>query len=163
VGITEAPQVMYHKIYALPDDLVENWTLLLTDLPTADIQVWKEKIQLDGAQINGWKAWLAGEIVRQYHGEAAAKDAAERESAVHRGDALPEDTPEFRPAADIANLLDLLVACNAVPSRGEGKKLLQNGGVQIDGEKASDPVQSLPETDFVLRAGKRKYWKILRS
>ena len=163
VGITEAPQVMYHKIYALPDDLVENWTLLLTDLSVAEIAAWKAKIQLDGAQINGWKAWLAGEIVRHYHGEAAAKDAAEREAAVHRGDALPEDTPEFRPAAEIANLLDLLVACNAVPSRGEGKKLLQNGGVQIDGDKASDPAQSLPNTDFVLRAGKRKYWKILRS
>jgi tyrosyl-tRNA synthetase len=162
VGISEPAQVMYHKIYSIPDDLTESWTTLLTDLPETDIEAWKNKVGADGAQINAWKAWLAGEIVRQYHGPEAAKEAADREAAVHRGDALPEDTPEFRPDADVANLLDLLAVCGAVPSRGEGKKLLQNGGVQIDGAKVTDPGMALPLTDFVLRAGKRKFWKIIR-
>jgi len=163
VGITEPPQVMFHKIYALPDALVESWTTLLTDLPLDEIARRKERVSVDGAAVNEWKSWLAHEIVRQYHGEAEADAAREREAAVHRGEALPDDTPEFAVPAECQNLLDLLSACGAVPSRGEGKKLLQNGGVQIDGAKVSDPAASIPATDFVLRAGKRRFWKVRRS
>jgi len=163
VGITEAPQVMYHKIYSIPDDLVENWTTLLTDMPLAAIEDKKRQAPLDGVAINEWKAWLAREIVRQYHGEAEADAAAQREAAVHRGDALPDDTPEFVLSAEVANLLDLLVACGAVPSRGEGKKLLQNGGVQIDGEKVVDASLLPTATEFVVRAGKRRFWKVRRA
>lgn len=162
VGVNEAPQVMYHKLYSLPDSQCESYSMLLTDMPVAEIEAWKAMVRTDGSAINAWKAWLAREIVRQYHGDAEADAAAEREAAVHRGDALPDDTPEFVTPADCANILDLLVACGAVPSRGEGKKLLQNGGVQIDGQKVSDAARSLPAAGFVLRAGKRRFWKILR-
>lgn len=160
VGISEPPQVMYHKIYSIPDDLVEGWTTLLTDLPVAEIAQWKAKVVANGSEINAWKAWLASEIVGQYHGPEAAREAAERESAVHRGDALPDDTPAVAREPAWSNLLDLLVGCGAVPSRGEGKKLLQNGGVQVDGAKVVDGNQELPSGEFVLRAGKRKYWKV---
>jgi tyrosyl-tRNA synthetase len=160
VGITEPPQVMYHKVYSIADSQVENWTLLLTDLPLAEIAGWKSKTQTDPTAINAWKAWLAGEIVRQYHGADASREAAEREAAVHRGDALPDDTPELDRDPAWTNVLDLLVAAGAVPSRGEGKKLLQNGGVQIDGNKVEDPGTPLPPNPFVLKAGKRKFWKI---
>lgn len=160
VGITEAAQVMYHKIYSIPDALVESWTTLLTDLPHGAIQERKARWEQDPSSINEWKSWLAADIVRQYHGQAEAEAASQREAAVHRGDALPDDTPAFTRSGEIANLLDLLVACGAVPSRGEGKKLLQNGGVQIDGEKVLDANASLPAGEFALRAGKRRFWKV---
>ncbi|MBK8801791.1 MAG: tyrosine--tRNA ligase [Fibrobacteres bacterium] len=159
VGITEAPQVMYHKIYSIPDPQVADWTTLLTDMPLTEIDSRKASLVSDPSSINAWKAWLAHEIVRQYHGLEAADQAREREAAVHRGEALPDDTPMVS-RGSTANLLDLLVEVGAVPSRGEGKKLLQNGGVQIDGEKVSDPGQALPAGEFVLRAGKRKFWKV---
>lgn len=162
VGITEAPQVMFHKLYSLPDSLCESYTTLLTDMALSEISERKARVAADGSAVNDWKSWLAHDIVRQYHGLAEADAAREREAAVHRGEALPDDTPEFPVPSDCANLLDLLVACGAVASRGEGKKLLQNGGVQIDGAKVSDPALALPMTDFVLRAGKRRYWKVRR-
>jgi tyrosyl-tRNA synthetase len=157
VGITEAPQVMYHKIYSLPDSQCESYTTLLTDLPLAEIAGWKERVAVDGAQIRAWKAWLAGEIVRQYHGDAAAKDAAEREAAVHRGDALPEDTPTVALEAGLS-VVDALVAVGAVTSKGEGRKLIQNGGVSLSGEKVSDPQALIGAGEWVLKAGKRKFW-----
>jgi len=160
VGITEPPQVMYHKVYSIPDSQVENWTTLLTDLPLTEIADWKDRVALHGPAINSWKGWLASEIVRQYHGEAAALEAATLESAVHRGDALPEDTPEMARDPAWTGILDLLVAVGAVPSRGEAKKLVQNGGVQVDGEKVADIAAALPARAFVLKAGKRKFWKI---
>jgi tyrosyl-tRNA synthetase len=160
VGIAEPPQVMYHKVYSIPDSQVENWCTLLTDLPLTEIAAWKDRVLADGSAINAWKAWLAGEIVRQYHGDAAASQAATLEAAVHRGDALPDDTPEVSRDAAWANVLDLLVAVGAVPSRGEAKKLVQNGGVQVDGEKVSDIAAVLPAGVFVLKAGKRKFWKV---
>jgi len=159
VGITEPAQVMYHKVYSLPDSQCESWTTLLTDLPVAEIEGWKARVAQDGAQIRAWKAWLAGEIVRQYHGEAASKEAAEREAAVHRGDALPEDTPTVELAAGIA-VIDALVSVGAVASKGEGRKLIQNGGVSVDGEKVSDPQGLLEAGERVLKAGKRKFWKL---
>jgi tyrosyl-tRNA synthetase len=160
VGITEPPQVMYHKVYSIPDSQVENWTTLLTDLPLTEIDDWKDRIAGYGAAINSWKAWLAAEIVRQYHGEQASLEASELEAAVHRGYALPDDTAEVARDGHWANVLDLLVAVGAVPSRGEAKKLVQNGGVQMDGEKVSDIAAPLPTDAFVLKAGKRKFWKI---
>lgn len=160
VGITEPPQVMFHKVYSLPDGQCESWTTLLTDLPLSEIAAWKSRVAADGTAIREWKAWLAADIVRQYHGPAEAEAAAAREAAVHRGDALPDDTPEFSRTPEIANVLDLLVACGAVLSRGEGKKLLQNGGVQVGGEKVVDPNASLPTSGFALRAGKRRFWKV---
>jgi tyrosyl-tRNA synthetase len=160
VGITEPAQVMYHKIYSLPDSQCESYTTLLTDLPLADIEAWKARTAQDGGAIKLWKAWLAGEIVRQYHGEEAAKEAAEREAAVHRGDALPEDTPTVEVAADTA-VIDCLVSVGAVTSKGEGRKLIQNGGVSLDGEKIIDPQQAIGAGEHVLKAGKRKFWKLL--
>ena len=160
VGITEPAQVMYHKIYSLPDSQCESYTTLLTDLPLTEIDAWKARTAQDGAQIRAWKAWLAGEIVRQYHGEAAAKEAAEREAAVHRGDALPEDTA----TADVAagtTVLDCLVNVAAVASKGEGRKLIQNGGVSLNGEKITDPQQILGAGEHILKAGKRKFWKLV--
>jgi tyrosyl-tRNA synthetase len=159
VGITEAPQVMYHKIYSIPDTQCESWTTLLTDLPLAQIEDWKARVTQDGAAIRQWKAWLAGEIVRQYHGEAASKDAAEREAAVHRGDALPEDTPTVELAAGIS-VVDALVAVGAVASKGEGRKLIQNGGVSLSGDKVSDPQVPIGAGEWVLKAGKRKFWTL---
>jgi tyrosyl-tRNA synthetase len=160
VGITEPPQVMYHKVYSIADSQVESWTLLLTDLPVAEIEAWKESVASDGTRINAWKAWLAGDIVRQYHGETAAFEAAQREAAVHRGDALPDDTPELARDPSWTGILDLLVAAGAVSSRGEAKKLVQNGGVQIDNAKVADIAAPIPEEAFVLKAGKRRFWKV---
>jgi len=160
VGITEPPQVMYHKVYSIPDSQVENWTTLLTDMPLTEIADWKDRVSSYGAAINAWKGWLAGEIVRQYHGETASLEASELEAAVHRGYALPDDTTEVARDATWVNFLDLLVAVGAVPSRGEAKKLVQNGGVQVDGAKVADIAASLPAEAFVLKAGKRKFWKI---
>lgn len=159
VGITEPAQVMFHKIYSLPDSQCESYTTLLTDLPVAEIEGWKARVAQDGAQIRAWKAWLAGEIVRQYHGEAASKEAAEREAAVHRGEALPEDTPTVELAAGLA-VIDVLVSVGAVSSKGEGRKLVLNGGVSVDGEKVSDPQQRLEAGECILKAGKRKFWKL---
>jgi tyrosyl-tRNA synthetase len=162
VGIAEAPQVMYHKVYSLPDSQCESWTMLLTDLPLAEIEGWKARTATEGGAIREWKAWLAGEIVRQYHGETASKEAAEREAAVHRGEALPEDTPTVELAAGIS-VIDCLVAVGAVASKGEGRKLVQNGGVSIDGAKVVDP-QAVPEAgERVLKAGKRRFWKLRLS
>jgi tyrosyl-tRNA synthetase len=160
VGLNEPPQVMYHKLYSLPDSQCESYSTLLTDLPISDIEAWKTRIAGDGSSVNAWKAWLAGEVVRQYYGETAAKEAAEREAAVHRGEALPEDTPTVEIAGAVT-VLEALVAVGAVPSKGEGRKLVANGGVSLDGQKMSDAAAPIPAGEHVLKAGKRRFWKIV--
>jgi len=160
VGLNELPQVMYHKLYSLPDSQCESYSTLLTDLPISDIEAWKNKVREDGSTVNAWKAWLAGDVVRQYYGEETAKEAAEREAAVHRGEALPEDTPTVE-LSGAQTILEALVAVAAVASKGEGRKLIQNGGVSLDGQKVSEATMPVPAGEHVLKAGKRRFWKIV--
>jgi len=177
VGITEPPQVMYHKIYSIPDPQVADWTILLTDMPMAEIASRKAALESDPASINAWKAWLAHEIVRQYHGLDAADQAREREAAVHRGEELPDDTI-FLEALDpsVINFLNgsdsvdnsfayLLLLIGAFTSKGEAKKMIQNGGVSLNGTKVLDPATEVRRLmvrgqRHILKVGKRKVWAI---
>ncbi len=160
IGVSEPPQVMYHKLYSLADSLCESYSTLLTLLPLPEIEAWKAKTAADGAAVNAWKAWLAGEVVSQYYGAGAAKEAAEREAAVHAGTALPDDTPTVSLAAAI-RVVDALVELKAVASKGEGKKLVLNGGVSLDGQKVSDAMMEITAGEHILKAGKRRFWKLL--
>lgn len=160
VGITEAPQVMYHKIYSLPDHLVENWTILLTDLAPLGIAEWKKQIENKEKHINEWKKWLALEIVSQYHSKEIANNALKLETSIHLGEVSHEDIREHISAPDIS-ILSLLIECGAVGSKSNAKKLIMNKGVRIDGNIIEEICIKIPKHDFILRTSKRDYLKII--
>jgi tyrosyl-tRNA synthetase len=163
VGINESPQTMYHKIYNIPDALIENWYELLTDKPLEDIKTMVAGIESGSVNPSQTKIDLALEIVSQYYGEAAAQEAQTAEKKIHSGNAIPEDAPEFQfPAGDMG-LLELLLAVKAFGSKGEAKRMIQNGGVKFNGDKVSDPgstVVVVEGMELVIQAGKRKFFKV---
>jgi tyrosyl-tRNA synthetase len=158
VGINEPADIMYHKIYNIADSLTQSWFELLTDVPKSEFEELVKKDILHA------KHTLAINIVSQYHGSAAATEAAEKEKAVHSGAALPSDTPIVKVAAGKHNVLDLLVAIGAFASKGEARRMIQNSGVKIGGEIAANPNDEIAVNgEIVVQVGKRKFYKVEKN
>jgi len=163
VGVSEPADVMYHKVYSIADTLIQNWFELLTDIPVDEISAMMADISSGKLHPNEAKHRLALDIVTQYHGAEAAALAAERERAVHSGNALPSDAVPCAIEAGTHKLLDFLVAIGAFPSKGEARRMVQNGGVKLQGEKVSDPNGDLTiqgSDQLVVQVGKRNFFKV---
>ncbi len=162
IGLNEAPQSMYHKLYALPDALVRSYFELLTDVPLAEVKGDVEAVAAGTLHPNAWKEKLARNIVSQYHGNDAAEKAAHEEKRIHSGEALPENIPELRMAAGEYGLLDLMCQGGLCKSNSEARRLVENGGVQFDGVKIVDPKMrvGIGET-HIMRAGKRAFLRLI--
>jgi len=162
IGINEVPDVMYHKVYSIPDALLGDWFTLLTDLPRVEIEDLMAEVVSGRLHPNEAKHKLALDIVTQYHGAQAAQEAADRERAVHSGDAIPGDAVDAVIAAGSHKAIDLLVSIGAFPSKGEARRMIQNGGVKIAGEKLADGNADVQISADVLlvQVGKRNFFKV---
>lgn len=165
IGIAEPPSEMYGKTLSIPDDLIYRWAVLATDIPTDELPRWKTYAEENPRDAKHDLAW---QIVKLYHGEAAAKEArAHFERTVIRG-AAPKDLDEIRPeptmGATKIGLLDLMRQLGFAQSNGEARRLIKQNAVSIDGDKVKDALLEIDLADsapFVLKAGKRKYARIV--
>ena len=163
VGLNEPADVMYHKIYSLADNLIENWFELLTEVPVAEIKTMVADIAAGKVNPNDAKHRLAIDIVTQYNGADAAARAAEQENAIHSGNAIPSDAKECNVPAGLYKVADLLVAIKAFASKGEARRMVQNGGVKIGGEKVADAQKDISLTGgdkLLVQVGKRNFFKV---
>ena len=158
VGVNESADVMFHKIYNIADSLAESWFELLTVKPKAEYDELLKKDILQAKRI------LALDVVSQYHGSAAAEEAVEREKAIHSGNELPSDTSVIKLSLGNYNLLDLLVSIGAFASKGEARRMIQNNGVKINGNAATNPNEEISvgaATEIIVKVGKRKFYKVI--
>lgn len=163
VGLNEPADVMYHKIYSLADNLIENWFELLTEVPVAEIKTMVADIAAGKMNPNEAKHRLAIDIVTQYYGAEAAEDAAAKEREVHSGNAIPSDAKECSVPAGSYKVADLLVAIKAFASKGEARRMVQNGGVKIGGEKVADAMADIAiagSDKLLVQVGKRNFFKV---
>lgn len=131
VGLNEPADVMYHKIYSLADSLIENWFELLTEVPLEEVRQMTLAIANGKMNPNEAKHRLAIDIVTQYYGAEVAEAAAQKEREVHSGSAIPGDAKEVSLASGEKQVLDLLVEIGAFKSKGEARRMVQNGGVKL--------------------------------
>ncbi len=161
IGVNEHPQSMFHKLYSLPDDLIESYFQLLTDIPLNEIADKLQAIKTGTLNPNQMKEELAKNIVTQYHGAEAAEQAAVQEKKIHSGEVIPEDIPEIVVNAGEHWLPDLLAKTGLVKSNSEGRRLIQNGGISFDGEKIVDPKANVTVSgEHILKSGKRSFFKV---
>ena len=162
IGVSEEPQSMYHKLYALPDHLMSSYFELLTDIPLEEIQTKLADVAAGKVNPNFLKAELATNIVTQYHGIEAADKAAQQERKIHSGEALPENIPELKIAQGEIWLPELLVLAGFAKSNGEGRRLIENGAVTFADQKITDPKAKLNITsEHILKCGKRNFVKLI--
>ncbi|NLA59089.1 MAG: tyrosine--tRNA ligase, partial [Firmicutes bacterium] len=143
IGINEPPYDMYGKTMSIPDELMMLYFELITDIPTAELQAMEQKMQRGELHPMEAKRRLAREIVTRFHSAEAAQEAEAEFDRVFKENQIPEDIPEVvLTREDLENgriwIVRLLVKAGLVKSNGEGRRLIQQSGVRINGEVVDD-------------------------
>lgn len=164
IGINEAPNDMYGKVLSIPDHLIYEYFELVTDVSTEDLPAIKSFAEKDPRNA---KHELALTITRMYHGDYAANAAREYFEQTIINKEIPENIPEFNlPTGEPNRLVALINHIGFAPSNGEARRLIQQGGVSLNGEVVSDTNAEIimeKETVLILKVGKRKYAKLISS
>lgn len=166
IGINEPPAEIYGKVMSIPDELMNTYYELATDLPMAEIQQLMQKLESGQAHPRDVKRKLAREIVTLYHGWQSASQAEEEFDRVFRQGELPEDIPSFHLEAEDYKegkvwIVRLLVRAGLVESNGEARRLIKSGAVRIDNVKQTDPDAELkPQAAMIVQIGKRRFARL---
>ena len=161
ISLTDSAKDMFGKLMSIPDTLITRYYSLLTDVPQSELVKMDEEIASNSINPRDIKMALAHMITEEYHGKEGADKAQEDFINVVSNKGIPEDIQSVKIDAE-KSILDLLVELSFVQSKGEAKRLIQGGGVKIDGEKISDMGFVVkPQMDVVLQAGKRKFAKLV--
>jgi tyrosyl-tRNA synthetase len=165
VGITEAPNEIFGKMMSIPDDLMWSYYELVTDRTPAEIAAFKKEVTEGKANPMDEKMHLAEEVTAGFHGEEAARKAAESFQRVFRDRQAPEEAPVRKvPLGPPKKLTALLVELQLVTSKSEAERLIKQGGVEIDGARVHDPRKDIDlskTAEFLLRAGKKKFMRVV--
>ena len=160
INITDEPKDMFGKIMSMTDDLIIKYMLLCTDMPLKAIDDIDKGLKA-GDNPRDAKMILAREIVDLYHGENSGIAAEQEFINIFKKGGLPDDMPEFKMSGE-RNIIDLLELCKLVESRADAKRLIAQGGVKIDNEKADDPGKIIHlKAGMIIQVGKRKFAKIV--
>jgi tyrosyl-tRNA synthetase len=167
VGITEPPNEIYGKIMSVSDPLMFRYYELLTDVTLSQIEDWQKEIREETLNPKDLKSRLAKTIVSDFWGEAEAEKAAQEFDLVFKQKEIPSDlTVHVVDPGKIAgsrevSIIDVLE--EILGSRGEGKRMVRQGGVYIDGSRIDDIERKLDfsiKNDYILKIGKRRFYKI---
>ena len=161
ISLTDSAKDMFGKLMSIPDTLITRYYSLLTDVSQEELVKMDKEIESASVNPRDIKMRLAHLITEEYHGKEGADKAQEEFINVVSNKGIPEDIESVKIESGV-NILDLLVNLGFVQSKGEAKRLIQGGGVKLDGEKVSDMTLVLtPEMNKVLQAGKRKFAKLV--
>ncbi|MCT9813194.1 tyrosine--tRNA ligase [Acidovorax sp. Be4] len=158
IGITEEANTMFAKVLSISDTLMWDWYTLLSFKSLAEIAVLKAEIA-GGRNPKDAKVMLAKEITARFH-SAAAADAAEQDFINRSKGGVPDEIPEVTLSGAPLGIGALLKQANLAPSTSEASRLIDGGGVRVDGAVISDRGLKLEAGTFVVQVGKRKFARV---
>jgi tyrosyl-tRNA synthetase len=167
VGITEPPSEIFGKIMSVSDPLMFRYYELLSDVSLSQIEDWRKEIREEVLNPKDLKSKLAKMIVADFWGEPEAENAAKEFDLVFKKKEIPTDlavhvvSAEKISASGEVDIIDVLEEILA--SRGEAKRMIRQGGIYIDGSRIEDIELKLnfsTKSDYVLKIGKRRFYKI---
>jgi tyrosyl-tRNA synthetase len=165
IGITEPPKEIYGKVMSISDELMLRYYELLSDVNLVSLQKIRDGVagKTGGAHPMESKKALAKELVARFHGQAQALRAEEEFIHQFKQKEIPDDVPLVHfPTSDPIWICRLLTESGLVGSNGEARRLIQQGGVKLDGEKVTDADREiLPQGEIVLQAGKRRFARVV--
>ncbi len=160
ISLLDSANDMFGKVMSVRDDLIMKYFILTTDVHESKFEEIEGLIARDPKTA---KMYLAEEVVSLYHGEEEAEKAKEEWEKVFSKKELPSEIEEIRIEAKSLSALDIIVSANLVTSKSEGRRLIEQGGLEIDGEKISDVNQILEiKNGMIIKAGKRRFAKIVK-
>ena len=158
IGITEDANTMFAKTLSISDDLMWDWYTLLSFKSLDEIAALKAEVEA-GRNPKDAKVMLAKEITARFH-SAAAADAAEQDFINRSKGGIPDDIPEVTLSGAPLGIGALLKQANLAPSTSEANRLIDGGGVRVDGAVISDRGLKLDAGTYVLQVGKRKFARV---
>ena len=166
IGINEPPQEIFGKVMSISDELMWRYYELCTNLPTDAIDTIRATVNTGETNPRDVKMDLARRIVADFHSETEAQRAQEEFIARFRNKQTPDDVEERIVAAGLFKLPKLLVELELAPSMAEARRLIEQGGVYVDGERRtqSDFEVTLDEDHPILiQVGKRRFVRVRRA
>ena len=164
IGISESPKDMYGKTLSIPDNLIYNYYELAADISNEELTDIRKQLNDTGVNPRDLKRKLARILVEMYHSKQSALEAEEEFDKIFIKKEIPDDIPEFKfnDGTSEIGILDLLTIVKFAPSKGEARRLIMQGGVSINGEKADDITAVVKlQKELILKVGKRKFIKII--
>lgn len=169
IGVTDEPADMFGKVMSIPDEIMVKYFRLASTVPVDQVDEIEEGLANDSLHPNKIKRMLARNIVAAYHSEEEAQAAEEAFDRLFKQHALPEDIPEF--AADLTPndegtvyLAKLLADAGLASSAGEARRLIDGGGVKVNGEALAARSYNVDPAlleDAVIQVGKRKFVRLV--
>lgn len=166
IGISESPDSIFGKIMSISDELMFRYYELLSDLSLAEIEAMKLQIASGQLHPKVAKVRLAKEMVARFHSAAAADEAEQTFEQVFARHELPDEIEEVRIDTGETELWvpKLLLDAGLVKSTSDGRRMIQQHAVSIDGERVEDVNATVPTKGSVLiKVGKRRFCKVLFS
>ncbi len=161
IPISSTAEDMYGKVMSVPDKAMPLYHRLTTRWTSTEIEALEAEVQAGRMHPRDAKMRLAREIVEIFHGSEAAQQAEEHFVRIFQQGSIPEDMEQFT-LHDGQTVLDLLVSSGLAASKSEGRRLLDQNGVRLDGETLKDPNLPFPGPG-VLQAGKRRFIRIVKG
>jgi tyrosyl-tRNA synthetase len=165
VGVSEKPAEIFGKIMSIPDTLVIRYFELLTPVSPSEIEEKSRAITSGAIHPRDLKSELAETIVSIYHGKTLAATAREEFDRVFRDKGVPDDVPSFEIAVLGGKLwiVSLLREAKLVSSGSEGRRLVRQGAVEIDGVPVTDEEVEIgfeEGKEILIRVGKRRFARV---
>ncbi len=160
IAVFDPPSEKYGKVMSIPDSLILNYYTYATSYDPDQLEDIKKELA-EGKNPMILKKRLAWELVNLYHGETEAEKAQDGFEKLFSKKEIPDEMPEYETQEASQKIVQLLVQSGLCTTNGEAKRLIQGGGVSIDGEKVlSFDTEVMVSDGAVLRAGKRKFIRI---
>ena len=161
IGITEPPEEMYGKVMSIPDEAMMNYYNLVTRFTPNEIAQIEAALKSGRLHPRDAKMKLAREIVEIFYGPEAAQAAEEHFRTVFQARELPPDMPKVY-LSEPVNIVDLLARLELARSKSEARRLIQQGGVRLNGRRVKDIEQIVEiKEETVLQVGKRRFIRLL--
>jgi tyrosyl-tRNA synthetase len=161
IGIDESPEDMYGKVMSIPDEALLNYSILITRYGPEQIAALERDLAEGTLHPMEAKKRLAREIVSVFHSDEAATRAEAHFGRVFQAGQLPAQMPVYLLDVPEVNVIDLLVKTGLTRSKSDARRLVQQGGVRLDGEQIKDIGQMIAaDGERVLQVGKRKFVRL---
>jgi tyrosyl-tRNA synthetase len=160
IGVTDSPKEIYGKTLSIPDTLIYQYFELTTDIQAKDLA--KIKSLLIDPKVNprDIKRQLARTLVRMYHSQENAESAEQEFDRIFIEKSIPDNIEEFK-RKDSMTITTLMTEAKLASSKSDARRLVEQGGVTIDGERVSDPNMILPDkNELIVKVGKRRFLKV---
>lgn len=159
IGVNDEPYEMFSKTMSISDNLISRYFELLTQVPMDEIEVMQTQMDSDRLNPRDAKMRLAVELVSVFHSPEEAVQALERFKLVFSRRDIPDDIPVIGAEATEVWLPRFLTDHGLVPSTSEGRRMIQQGAVRVDGDKYEREDLCLAD-EMVIQIGKRKFARI---